>query len=124
MKGRRSGWSLPELLTVAVCLAILSAAIWPMVTGVSANAAYASAVNEANALNQAQQSFKSRNADYADQWSSAADDSARYQLLLPYLPMAPTTFASFPPSGYSFVFGATVDTRVTLNGPTPQTSTY
>ena len=120
----RRGWTLADALLTAVVIGIISAFAYPAYRGVQENAAYSSAVSLVNSLNSAQTGFKSRNADYAAQWTAATSDQAKFTLLLPFIPMAPANLSQYAPTGYTFTFGATVDTRVTLTGPTPETSTY
>ncbi|SRR5258708_31449773 len=115
----RRGYTLISVLIAVIIIGILSVLTMPAIRGLRDMTTDRDAIGRAAALNQAQQAYKWRVANASSSWTAATTDDGKFQLIRDYLPLKDsyTTLVSFQPVGYTFSFGSTVDTLVTITGP-------
>ena len=116
------GFTLPELVGAIIVIGIIAALAIPAISGMLSSGKDQQAVGMAQAINQAQQTYKLRVAGAATNYSSAADSSARYLLIASYVPYAAATLSAYQPSGYSFSLSTSLDTRVTITRTSDSTT--
>jgi len=107
-------FTLPELVGAIIIIGIIAALAIPAISGMLSSGKDQQAIGLAQAINQAQQTYKLRVANAATNYSSAADSSARYLLIGSYVPYSAATLSGYQPSGYTFALSTALDTRVTI----------
>jgi type II secretory pathway pseudopilin PulG len=100
-----------------VLVGIMAGLAAPAITGMRQAGQDQQAISIAQALNQAQQTYQLRVANAVSNWSGAADSESKYELISGYVPYAADTLTDYTPSGYSLTLGATLSTKVAINGP-------
>jgi prepilin-type N-terminal cleavage/methylation domain-containing protein len=114
----RRGFTLVEIICVVLLMAIVTGIGLFMLKGTIPAGQDRNAIALANSINAAQQAYEMRVSTALTNWTGAASDNARFQLINPYIPFASgQTLAAFTPAGYTFVFGANLDTKVSVTGP-------
>jgi type II secretory pathway pseudopilin PulG len=106
-----------EMVGMTVILGILAGLACPAISGLRQAGLEQQAIGVAQALNQAQQTYNLRVSDAATNWSGAADSEAKYELIARYVPYAAPTLSAYEPSGYNMSLGATLNTKVVIDGP-------
>ena len=112
------GFTLVELLTVSVLIALFSLAVFSQVRDAVPLGRDRNAVSLAGAVNAAKKSYELRVSSASANWTAAADDDARWLLIRDRVAYAENlTLGQFVPSGYTFTLGGSLSTRVTVTGP-------
>jgi prepilin-type N-terminal cleavage/methylation domain-containing protein len=120
-KSLRKGFSLIEILLVAVAMAVLCAGVYGVVSGLKPATDTARSIQQAHVLNAAMTQYFMEDSDAVATWS-AGTDSTKYVLLRTFIPQAPTNFtgaSSFTPVGYTFSFPATLSLQSSVTITTP-----
>jgi type II secretory pathway pseudopilin PulG len=110
-----------ELLAAVSIMGIIAFMAIPSVTKMRSDGERNLAIARVESLNIAMASFvQAEGRSRAEnQWQSAGNNTARYNLLRPYLAFAEDTIGRFMPSGYTVNFGTSVVAmqKITLIGP-------
>ena len=116
---RITGFSAVEVIVCVVLIGILGALAIAYMPDAVSGARDKAAVAAAQGINAAQQSYLLRVSGAQTAWTGAANDAARFLLIRQYIPYASAqTEAQYIPAGYTFVLGASLNTRVSItNGP-------
>lgn len=110
----KRGFTLAELMMVIVLIGIAGVGLTQVYSGIQDAAQERKAVEAAQAINTAKQSYKLRVTNAAASFTGT--DAAKYALIQPYLPMSPASLSSFTPSGFSLTLNG-LDTPTTVTGP-------
>lgn len=118
---RLLGFSLVEMMACVSIIGIIAFLAIPSVARMRSDSERNLAIARAEALNLAQASFiQVRGRSQAATDWAAANSTAKYNLLRPYLSYSEATVSAFMPSGYSVSFPASIlsMSKVALTGPT------
>jgi type II secretory pathway pseudopilin PulG len=115
-------FTVPELVGAIVIIGIMAALAIPAISGMLSSGKDQQAIGLAQAINQAQQTYKLRVAGAATNYSSAADSSARYLLIASYVPYSSATLSAYQPTGYTFALSTSLDTKVTITRTSDSTT--
>lgn len=110
--------TLVEGIGMTILVGIMAGIAFPAISGLHQAGMDQQAIGIAQALNQAQQTYQLRVANASANWAGAADSAAKYQLISAYLPYAAPTLDQYEPAGYTLTMGATLGTKVAIEGPT------
>ena len=106
---------------VIAVFSVISSASYPIINNFGAASAYNSAQAKAEALTAAKIIYAKSDADADTDWSTAADDDAKFALLLPYFKDLDeeTTLADFAADApyHQFTLGAQVHSLVSVVDP-------
>jgi type II secretory pathway pseudopilin PulG len=114
---RVAGLTTVEAVCMTVILGLMSGLSYPAITGLRQAGLDQQAIGVAQALNQAQQTYNLRVANAESTWEAAPDSSTKYQLISQYVPYATDMLSEYEPTGYTIALGATLNTKVSLTGP-------
>ncbi|MDD5200210.1 MAG: type II secretion system protein [Terrimicrobiaceae bacterium] len=133
MKIRHFAFSLVEVLAAVALIGIITFLALPNIVQIKQDSEDSLAIARAEAINLSMASYLQalgQSGATAD-WGTAADDSARYTKLAPYLAYAPSAFADYMPSGYGValpleILNSTTHrlAKVPLTGPGGSAITY
>jgi type II secretory pathway pseudopilin PulG len=115
---RVTGLTTVEAVCMTVILGLMSGLAYPAITGLRQAGLDQQAIGIAQALNQAQQTYNLRVANAESTWEAAPDSPSKYQLISQYVPYAADTLTDYEPTGYTIALGSTLNTKVTVTGPT------
>lgn len=116
-RARLSGMTLVEGIGMIVLIGVMASLAFPAITGLRQAGLDQQAIGIAQALNQAQQTYRLRVANAATNWSGASGSESKYQLISGYVPYAAGTLSDYEPAGYTLALGATLNTKVSITGP-------
>lgn len=114
-KNRRS-WAftlIEGLMTIAI-LGIITTLAFPKIHGVLDAGHDKQAVAKAHVLNAAKQSFKMRSNTALQEYASAGNDVAKYNLVHTYIPLSAANLKDFLPKGYALEMGDSLDVPIGL----------
>jgi prepilin-type N-terminal cleavage/methylation domain-containing protein len=113
-RSSNSGFSLVEVLAAVTIIGIIIYLAIPNIVQVRSDAEDNLAKSRADALNVAAAAFfqAAGPTTASNEWVTAGDDVARYDLLKPYIAFAQTNLASFMPEGYSITFYTNAPHRI------------
>jgi len=117
----RRGFSLVEMMACVSIIGIVAFLAIPSVTRMRSDSERNLAISRAEALNLAQATLiqvRGRTQAGLD-WTGAASNEAKFNLLRPYLSYAENTLSLYMPSGYTVTLpsGITTMQKSTLTGP-------
>lgn len=117
-RDRRRGYTLVELMTSVIILAILTGVSLVFFRDAVPVAQDRQAIAAANTINGAKKAYEMRVSTAASNWTSAANAEARFALIRSRIAFSETlTLAQFTPTGYTFNLGTSISDRVTITGP-------
>jgi prepilin-type N-terminal cleavage/methylation domain-containing protein len=113
------GYNLLEIIVTVTLIGILTAITYSYCPNLISTGQDKNAIASAQAINTAQQAYSMRVSNALTNWTAAANDAARFQLIVGYIPYASgQTLAQFTPSGYTLTFNAaSLNSKVSITGP-------
>ncbi|MFH1067362.1 MAG: type II secretion system protein [bacterium] len=105
------GFTLVELTTALVILAIGIALLTPTFFANQIAAKKREAINRALILDAAKTRYKEEKGvtEAFEEWKTATNDSLKYQLLCPHLARPPSGLAAYTPRGYGYALNGLAD---------------
>ena len=114
----RKGYTIMEIVVVVTILGILTATTYVYSVGLVNASRDKDAIARAQSINAAEQAYSMRVSTASSNWSSAANDAARFALIEQYIPFTNgISLAGYMPNGYTLTLGSTLNVKVAITGP-------